>query len=184
MVDVTHRAVFLDRDGVLIWTAVRGGKPYAITETEPLVVLDGVSEACARLKAVGYLLVLVTNQPDIARGETSLDFVRQTNAHLVAALGLDDARVCCHQDSDRCRCRKPNPGLLIDAASALSIDLERSVMVGDRWRDIEAGRNAHCKTVLIERGYEERAAEAPDHVADSLSAAVPWIVSLVETQRT
>lgn len=177
MADHKRRAVFLDRDGVLIETAVRDGRPYAITHAEPMVILGGVREACARLKAAGFLLVLVTNQPDVARGTTPLEFVQQTNAALLAMLGLDDARLCCHQDSDQCGCRKPKPGLLTDAADSMSIDLMNSVMIGDRWRDIAAGRNAGCKTVLIDRHYDEKKAEAPDLVADSLLAAVPWILT-------
>ncbi len=172
-----RRAVFLDRDGVLIGTAVLDGKPYAITEVEPAVILDGVAEACARLKSAGFLLVLVTNQPDVAHGKTSIGFVERTNASLRAALGLDGALACYHQNSDQCHCRKPKPGLLIDAAQSMSIDREASFMVGDRWSDIEAGRRAGCRTVRIERFYQERRAEAPDHVADGLLAAVPWIVA-------
>lgn len=171
-----RKAVFLDRDGVLIATTVRDGRPYAILETEPAVILDGVREACVALKATGFLLVLVTNQPDVGRGETSLDFVERTNAALQATLGLDAIRACYHEDRDDCACRKPKPGLLTEAAALLSIDLEGSFMVGDRWRDIEAGRNAGCRTVFINRAYDERKAEAPDHIASSLYAAVPWIL--------
>ena len=167
-----RRAVFLDRDGVLIETAVRNGKPYAITETEPAILIDGVSEACAKLKEAGFLLVLVTNQPDVARGTTSREFVERTNNTLKRTLGLDDARACCHQASDHCHCRKPKPGLLTDAAGPMAIDLAASIMVGDRWSDIEAGRSAGCKTVLIECRYDEPAAQLPDHVASSLLAAV------------
>jgi len=174
-----RRAVFLDRDGVLIHSAVRDGKPYAITETEPAVVLDGVHEACAALKQAGLLLVMVTNQPDVARGTTSRHFVETTNAGLVTALGLDDARVCYHRDEDGCDCRKPKPGLLTAAARDLSIDPAASIMVGDRWRDVEAGRNAGCRTVLIDRRYTETRSGTPDHVADSLSEAVPWIVRAI-----
>lgn len=172
-----RRAVFLDRDGVLIDTAVRGGKPYAITEAEPAVVLDGVADACAALKAAAFLLVLVTNQPDVGRGKTSLGFVEHTNATLMRTLGLDAVRACCHRPEDDCPCRKPRPGMLTEAAASLAIDLGASVMVGDRWSDIEAGRSAGCRTVLIERGYGERAAESPDHSATDLLAAVPWIVA-------
>lgn len=177
MVRQGRPAVFLDRDGVLIDTAVRDGKPYAITETEPVTVLDGVLEACTELRAAGFLLVLVTNQPDVARGQTRVDFVERTNADLAAMLGLDDVRVCYHQDSDHCNCRKPKPGLLTRAATEMSVDLSASFMVGDRWRDIEAGRNAGCKTVLIERAYREPRAEAPDHTAHSLLDTVPWIIA-------
>ncbi|HEV2677217.1 MAG TPA: HAD-IIIA family hydrolase [Aliidongia sp.] len=178
MFPVTKRpAVFLDRDGVLIATAVRDGRPYAITESEPAVILDGVRQACTSLKKAGLLLVLVTNQPDVARGETSRSFVERTNAALLTTLGLDEARTCYHEDRDACACRKPKPGLLTEAAAILSIDLESSFMVGDRWRDVEAGRSAGCWTVFIDRTYHERRPEAPDHVASDLHAAVSWILA-------
>lgn len=178
---VRQRAVFLDRDGVLIRTTVRDGKPYAIAPLEDAVILDGVQDACAELSRAGLLLIVVTNQPDVARGTTLRSFVEETNRYLIRALGLYDARVCYHDDGDGCDCRKPKPGLITGAAEEFGIDLAQSTMVGDRWRDIEAGRRAGCHTVLIGDGYAEPPSEPPDHTAASLADAVPWICSSLAT---
>lgn len=176
MVEALRPAVFLDRDGVLIRSHIREGKPYAIGAGDAVEVLDGVQEACKMLSWVGFVLVMVTNQPDVARGATPRSFVEDTNAALAARLGLDDVRACFHDSGDKCDCRKPKPGMLLSAARELCLDLSRSVMVGDRWRDVVAGRNAGVKTVLLDYGYDETRASAPDHVAVSLLGATDWIL--------
>jgi D-glycero-D-manno-heptose 1,7-bisphosphate phosphatase len=169
------RAVFLDRDGVLIRNEVRNGRPYAITDGEPVEIIEGVEEACASLSAAGFLLIMITNQPDVATGRTSLRFVESTNAYLAKELGLDDVQVCTHTDEAECACRKPKAGMILAAAAKFDIDLARSIVVGDRWRDIEAGKRAGCRTILIDYGYLDRQAPPSDHVATSLLAALDWI---------
>lgn len=170
-----QRAIFLDRDGVLIRNIVRDGRPYGITDGEPAIIIDGVEDACAALSGLGFLLVMVTNQPDVATGRTSRRFVEVTNADLARKLHLHDVQVCFHDDGDGCDCRKPKPGMILNVAAKLNIDLPASIMVGDRWRDIEAGKRAGCRTVLIDYGYLDRQAPPSDHVAASLFAAVEWI---------
>lgn len=172
-----RRAVFLDRDGVLIRTNIRNGRPYAITPSDVVNVLGGVPESCSALLRAGFILVMVTNQPDVARGTTPRGFVEDVNGQIRATLGLHAVQVCYHDDKDDCDCRKPRPGLLTSAAEAFDIDLTRSAMVGDRWRDIEAGRRAGCRTVLIGDGYDETGCMTPDFTAASLADAMPWIVS-------
>jgi D-glycero-D-manno-heptose 1,7-bisphosphate phosphatase len=170
------RAVFLDRDGVLNRALVREGKPYPPANLSELEILPGVPEACSTLKRAGLGLIVVTNQPDLSRGTMEGGAVEAMNAQVRERLGLDDVRVCPHDDADRCGCRKPAPGLLLAAARDWRIALDRSVMVGDRWRDIESGRRAGCKTVFIDYGYSEQRPEAPDLIAGSLLDAVPWIL--------
>jgi transaldolase len=171
------RAVFLDRDGVLNRSVVRGGKPFPPASVEELEILPGVPEALRKLKESGFLLIGATNQPDVARGTQSREVVEKINMALLNALPLDEILVCYHDDSDNCRCRKPRPGLLIEAAQKYSVRLEASFMVGDRWRDIEAGRNAGCRTVLIDYGYmEKHPGNPPDLTAFSLMGAVDWIL--------
>src|SRR5690348_16261993 len=169
------RAVFLDRDGVLIRNEVRNGRPYAITDGDPVEIIDGVKEACVSLSALGFLLIMITNQPDVATGRTSQGFVENTNAYLVKELGLDDVQVCMHTDDAKCACRKPKAGMIFAAAAKFDIELARSIMVGDRWRDIEAGKRAGCRTILIDYGYLDRQPPPSDHVAVSLFAAIEWI---------
>jgi len=172
-----RQAVFLDRDGVLNVARVRNGRPYPPASLVELKFCPGVEEACARLKRVGLLLVMVTNQPDIARGTATLAEVYEINRVIQDRLELNDVRVCPHDDTDRCDCRKPKPGLLLAAARDLGIDLQSSFMVGDRWRDVAAGHAAGCRTVFIDHGYAEQRPENPDLVAASLAAATPDIIS-------
>lgn len=171
------RAVFLDRDGVVIETTVKDGKPYPAIDAESMRIPNGARDDLARLKSEGYLLIVVTNQPDVARGKQTREMVDEMNRRLQAELPLDDVLTCYHDDADGCACRKPHPGLIQRAARQYGIDLSESYMIGDRWRDIDAGANAGCKTILIDNGYAERAPEfAPDARVGSLKEAVDWIL--------
>lgn len=172
-----NRAVFLDRDGVLNRAVVRGGRPYPPASLAELEILPGVAQALEQLRERGFRLIGVTNQPDVARGTQTREVVEAINARLIAELSLDEIRVC-YEDGDDAVCRKPNPGMLLEAAQQHSIDLPASYLVGDRWRDIEAGRRAGCRTVFIDRGYDERRPDPPagKTVAD-LPSAVNWILA-------
>jgi D-glycero-D-manno-heptose 1,7-bisphosphate phosphatase len=169
-------AVFLDRDGVLNEALVRDGLPYPPATVDEVVIRPGVREACRTLAEAGVLLIVVTNQPDLARGTASRADVDAINDHLAAELGLDAVCVCPHDDANGCDCRKPRSGLLVAAAERHGVDLRRSFMVGDRWRDIEAGARAGVTTVWVRRDYRERPPEAPDHVVDGLPAVVDLVL--------
>lgn len=172
-----RRAVFLDRDGVLNRAFPHAdGKSHPPASPAELEILPGVVAACKELRQAGFLLIVVTNQPDVARGTQRQEVIEAINAALRRQVPVDDIRVCYHDDSDDCACRKPRPGLLLDAAHAWEIDLTDSFMVGDRWKDIEAGRRAGCKTVLIEHAYSEAERSSPDFGAASLPEAVDWIL--------
>ncbi|MBX9810879.1 MAG: HAD family hydrolase [Burkholderiales bacterium] len=175
---MSRRAVFLDRDGVINRAVVRKGKPYPPAGLEELEILPGVGEALARLKAAGFVLVVVSNQPDVARGTTARDAVETINAKLAESLPVNDFRVCYHDSSDSCDCRKPKPGMLLAAARDHGIDLSSSFMVGDRWRDVEAGRRAGCRTLFIDYAYDEQQPEACDYRVKSLADAAEIILSL------
>lgn len=172
-----RRAVFLDRDGVLIHSEVHDGKPIGARSEAELRILPGVPEACQRLCDAGFLLIVVTNQPDIARGLVSAETVERLTDLLRQSVPLDDIRICPHDDADECPCRKPRPGLLLDAAADWDIDLPASFMVGDRWRDVEAGRRAGCRVAFVDRGYSETRAVEPDVVVPGLPEAADWILS-------
>jgi D-sedoheptulose 7-phosphate isomerase len=168
------RAVFLDRDGVLNSAVVRGGKPYPPGSVGELEIVPNAAAALSQLKAAGYRLVVVTNQPDVARGAQTRQTVEAINAALGVSLPIDEFRVCYHDDGDGCACRKPQPGLLLQEPAH---DFGRSVMIGDRWRDIEAGVRAGVgATVLIERGYDEPLSVEPNARVASLREAVDWIL--------
>jgi D-glycero-D-manno-heptose 1,7-bisphosphate phosphatase len=169
------RAVFLDRDGVLNANLVRDGRPYAPRRMEDFRLLPGVEEAVARIKKAGFLAIVVTNQPDVASGITPRAMVDAMHRELQRRLVLDDIKVCFHLDADACACRKPKPGMLIDAAAQYGIDLKASYMVGDRWRDILAGKTAGCFTVLVDHGLPPEQPSEPDKVVSSLLEAVDFI---------
>jgi D-glycero-D-manno-heptose 1,7-bisphosphate phosphatase len=167
--------VFLDRDGVLNRAFVRDGKPHPPSSLAELEILPGVPEALALLRGEGFQLVVVTNQPDVARGTQTREMVELLHAALRARLPLDRVLVCYHDDADQCQCRKPGPGLLLEAARDLGLNLASCFMVGDRWRDIEAGLRAGCTTVFVDHGYAEpRPTDYHVRVA-SLAEASEWI---------
>jgi D-glycero-D-manno-heptose 1,7-bisphosphate phosphatase len=173
----SRRAVFLDRDGVLNYAVIRGGRPYPPSTADDMRIVDNAAAHLAALKRAGFLLIVVTNQPDIARGRQSRETVDAMHSRLFAELPLDDVFVCDHDDLDGCSCRKPAPGLLIAAAAKHGIDLARSFMIGDRWRDVDAGAAAGCRTILLDAGYAERApAHAPSARVTSLEEAAAWIL--------
>lgn len=173
------RAVFLDRDGVINRALERESKPYPPRNLGEFEILPEVPEACARLKAAGFKLVVATNQPDVGRGTLDRAVVEEIHRLMLAQLPIDRVEVCYHpgQGASNCDCRKPKPGMLRRAAEALNIDLSRSWMVGDRWRDVDCGHAAGCKTIFINRGYVEELKQKPDFLARSLAEAADLILA-------
>lgn len=171
-----QRAVFLDRDGILNYTAVIDGKPYAPRLVEEFSVYQNAHEPLQKLKAAGYILIVVSNQPDVGNGRTPREVVEEMNTILKRTLPLDSIKVCFHSQHDFCQCRKPKPGMLTSAAVEWDIDLSKSYIVGDRWSDIAAGRAAGCRTVFIDRGYRESKEVSPDFAVRSLGEAVEHIL--------
>ncbi|MGH9806012.1 MAG: D-glycero-alpha-D-manno-heptose-1,7-bisphosphate 7-phosphatase [Terriglobia bacterium] len=169
--------MFLDRDGVINAAVVRDGKPYPPASVAETKILDDVPEALSLLKAAGFGLAIVSNQPDVARGTQTREAVQAINSFLAARLPLDHFEICFHDESDDCDCRKPKPGLIYRSVLALGGTAETGFVVGDRWRDIEAGRTAGCRTVWIDRGYNEKSPTDYDYRADSLLMAARWIVA-------
>jgi D-sedoheptulose 7-phosphate isomerase len=170
-------AVFLDRDGVLNRAVVRDGKPFPPSSVDEIEVLPQVASSLLDLKAHGFALYVITNQPDVARGTATRAAVDAIHQALASTLPIDGIFVCYHDDADDCACRKPRPGLLLEAQSEHNIDLSRSFVVGDRWRDIDAGHSAGCKTVLIDYGYLERKpVQPPEATVRSLREAADWII--------
>lgn len=174
--DELRPAVFLDRDGVINQPVMVDGLPHPPDSAADLRVEPGVVRACRRMRKAGLLLIVVTNQPDIARGTQDRETLDAIHSELRRQVPIDDLLVCPHDDGDGCSCRKPAAGLLIEGARRWRIDLRRSVMVGDRWRDVEAGRAAGCATVAIDHGYRERPTIGADLVVKALAEAVPWIL--------
>jgi D-glycero-D-manno-heptose 1,7-bisphosphate phosphatase len=168
-------AVFLDRDGVLTEAFVRDGVPTPPRTLAEFRVLPGVTEACSALRRVGFVLVAVTNQPDIARGTHARAEVDEMNQRLCSLVPLDEICVCPHDDADGCTCRKPKPGMLLDAADRLGLDLARSFSVGDRWRDIEAALRAGVTAIHVDRHYNEQPPSGAHAVVADMPEAAAWI---------
>ena len=170
-------AIFLDRDGVINRSFVRAGKPFAPVSLDDLEILPGVAAALLKMRAAGFLNIVVTNQPDIATGNLRREVLDAMHSRLMNDLAIDSIRVCGHVDADNCACRKPRPGLLLDAARELDIDLAASYMVGDRWRDIAAGQRAGCKSFFIDYHYDEKRPQEPYVTVESLAEVANLLVS-------
>lgn len=173
------RAVFLDRDGVVSHSLVRDGLPFAPTAVDDFEILPEAPEACRRLKLAGFLLIVVTNQPEVGRGTVKQEVVEAMHARMCRELPIDRVGVCYHpgHGQSHCDCRKPKTGLLVSAAHERNIDLAQSWMVGDRWRDIDCGFAAGCRTVFIDRGYAETLKHMPNFRARDLAEAATIILA-------
>lgn len=170
--------MFLDRDGVINRALQRDAKPYPPRSLDEFEILPGVKAACAQLKAAGFLLVVATNQPDVGRGTLARETVEAIHAAMKQKLPIDDVEVCFHPGGheSECDCRKPRPGMLRNAARKLGINLAESWMVGDRWRDIDCGHAAGCRTILVDHGYAEDLREMPDFRVENLTQAAEIIL--------
>jgi D-glycero-D-manno-heptose 1,7-bisphosphate phosphatase len=173
-------AVFLDRDGTLNVQVVRDGRPYPPDRLEDFRLYDGVAQGCRALKAAGFALVVATNQPDVGRGTVAKEVVEAMHAQLLRSIPeIDRVEVCFDPGrGESSRRRKPEPGMLVDAAQALGIDLGRSWMVGDRWRDVDAGKRAGVRTVFIDFGYSEKFNSSPDYTVRNFAEAVAVILGV------
>jgi D-glycero-D-manno-heptose 1,7-bisphosphate phosphatase len=155
------KAVFLDRDGVINKAIVIAGLPTPPKSLEEVEILDGATEAIALLKKNSFEVIVVTNQPDVSRGNQTRERVELINHYLSEELGIEHFFTCFHDDLDNCNCRKPKPGLIFEAARLLGIDTFKSFMIGDRWRDISAGQSAGCRCFHISNDYLEKSPEMP-----------------------
>ena len=169
-----RRAVFLDRDGVLNKAIVRNGKAYSPRSKEEFIIVNGVAEAVATLRRAAFKVFVVTNQPDIARGELAQADLDWMTEKILTETNVDEILVCPHDDQHGCTCRKPAPGMLIECSKKWGIDLQKSYMVGDGWKDMEAGKKAGCKCLLIDAEYNKGV--STDWHANSLVEAVKIIL--------
>ena len=171
------KAVFLDRDGVINRALIRDGLPYPPNTLDELEILPGVTESLRLLKKSGFLLVVVTNQPDVGRGIQKKQTVEKMHDFLLNHLPLDVIYVCWHGQDGECDCRKPLSGLLSQAAAKYGVDFQQSFLIGDRWKDIEAGKKVGCKTIFLDYQYNELLHSQPDFTTTSTIRASEWIIS-------
>ena len=173
-----RKAIFLDRDGVINKVIIKRGLPFAPLSFDLLEILPSIKESILRLKKLNFVCLVVTNQPDVSRKKIEKKTVIKMNNYLKDEIKLDDIFVCYHDDHDNCKCRKPKPGLLLEASKKWDIDLKKSYMIGDRWKDIEAGRCVGCKTIFIDYNYKEAKPKHPNFTTDSLFSSVHIIEKL------
>lgn len=175
---MADRAIFLDRDGVLVIPEFRDGRSFAPRTLEDFRIYPDAAESAQRLKEAGFRLVVVTNQPDVGNGLVDRSVVEKMHEKLRAAIPVDAIEVCYHTRADNCDCRKPKPGMLLRAAERMGLDCARSVMVGDRWSDVEAAKAAGCKSIFIDLNYRDERPEQPDFVVSSLAQAADVILAM------
>jgi D-glycero-D-manno-heptose 1,7-bisphosphate phosphatase len=174
-----RRAVFLDRDGVLVIPEFRDGRSFAPRSLADFRIYPDAADGLRRLKAAGFALIVVTNQPDVGNGLVAQDVVEEMHRRMAAALPIDDIEVCYHRQDEQCACRKPKPGMLLRAAQRHGIDCRRSIMIGDRGSDVAAGKAVGCLTILINLGDPGGPEQSPDFAVDSLAAATTIALSVV-----
>jgi D-glycero-D-manno-heptose 1,7-bisphosphate phosphatase len=171
-----HKAVFLDRDGVINKASIINGKPYPPKNLDELQIIEGVDCAIKKLRNQGFFCIVITNQPDVARGKTTKKNVEEINQFLINHLEINEIISCYHDDNECCECRKPKPGSILKASLKYNINLNQSFMIGDRWRDIEAGEKAGCRTFFIDYQYNEKKPHNPTFTVSSLSEAATLIL--------
>ncbi len=173
-----EKAIFLDRDGVINKVVLKNNKPFSPNRFEDFEFLDGVKDILQKFKEKGFLNIIITNQPDIARGRMDWETLEMMHCYTKANLPVDDIFVCPHDDIDDCCCRKPKPGLLFEAAKKCNIDLKDSFLIGDQGKDVEAGRCAGCTTILIDCPYNKK--QDSDFKVSDLYSAVEIILNSCE----
>lgn len=169
-----NRGIFFDRDGTLIdIPKYTGTKPQSFKKLSQVHIHKDVIEVCKFLKKK-YLLFLITNQPDVSRGFNSKINVENINFYLQRKLFLDEV-VVSYSDDDNNYFRKPNPGMIIKMKKKYKLDLKKSYVVGDRWRDIDAGYEANCKTIFIENNYREKLKKKPNFTVKKFKQILRYI---------
>jgi D-glycero-D-manno-heptose 1,7-bisphosphate phosphatase len=171
---ITRRAVFLDRDGVINKVIFRDGHPASPGSLEEFVLNDGVRQTTRKLRDYGFRIIVVSNQPDLARGEITKGVLALMTQRMRWELPIDDVYICPHDDHHQCSCRKPKPGMLIQSAEKWDIDLPSSFMIGDTWKDMEAGKAAGCRTIILNAPYNQDV--QCDFRVKSLSESVDIII--------
>ena len=179
-VDSLTRAVFLDRDGVINQALIRDGHPFSPTNMDEFSWVDGIKEAARELKRAGYKLFCATNQPDVSRGLQERQVVESFHSTILKGLPLEKIYVCYHDDRDGCACRKPRPGMLLEASREYGLNLAESWLVGDRWKDIDAGHAAGCRTVFLDYDYDECLNSPPDYTIRCIEQLSPLIIGETE----
>lgn len=152
---ITNKAVFLDRDGVINKVIIRDGRAFSPRTLDEFFLADGIRDAASKLKEKAYKIIVITNQPELARGFISPEILELMTRRIREEILIDDIFICPHDDEHQCSCRKPKPGMLLEAAEKWRIELASSFFIGDTWKDMEAGKAVSCNTILIDAIYNQ-----------------------------
>ena len=174
---IKGKAIFLDRDGVLNKPIIKNRKPYPPSKIEELEILPGVYEGIQLLRHSGFKLIVITNQPDVSRGSATIEIVDEINNFIIKQLKVDEIMCCFHDDNENCECRKPKPGMILEAVKKWDIDLSVSYLIGDRWRDIQTAKNIGLTSILIKYDYDEKKINA-DFECNNLEEAANYILKI------
>lgn len=172
---ISNRAIFLDRDGVLTVSTVRKGKGYAPLSLDQFRFYPGVANCVNRIRELGFIPILVSNQPDVANGLLPIHVLEQMNQKIRQELDITEINNCTHNNENQCLCRKPKPGMLTASANKLGINMNESWMIGDRDGDISAGIAAGCRTIFIDRNLRAESGELAHLICGSLEEAIDFI---------
>jgi len=179
-----NSAIFLDRDGVVNYSIVREKKPFAPTSLSELKIIPEIKRVIDFFKLKHFKIFVITNQPDVSRGKVTKDEVEKINASILSQLSIDEIFTCYHDNIDQCECRKPKPGAFITLSQKYNIDLSKSIMVGDRAKDIEAAKNANCPSVFIDYGYNEPLPVDQNYTVDSVEGLLACLEKHFESSCT
>ena len=173
-----NKAIFFDRDGVLIKSDIRNNRPFAIKCLDDICFTTNKINLFKKLRNLGFYLLLFTNQPDVARGMADKEAVNKINLAVKKYYKLDDIYVCFHDDHDQCECRKPKNGLIMNSSKRYQLKLEESYVIGDRWRDVDAANLSNCKSIFIDYKYSEDLKSKPTHLVYSIEEAINKILQI------
>jgi len=163
----SNRAIFLDRDGVIIKAPTINNKPKSIKKLNELTFIKGIITFCRYYKKKNYFLIMVTNQPEVKRKKNTKRNIIQINNFIQKKLKLDKVYVC-YSDNEKSFDRKPNPGMVLKSKSKYKLNLKKSFIVGDRWRDIGVAHKTGCISILIDRNYDEKMIFKPNYVVKKI----------------
>lgn len=168
------KAIFFDRDGVLIHAPVnREGKPKSIKTKKQIRFVNGIITFCKKFKSK-FFLIMITNQPEYVLKKNTKKNINEINFYIKKKLKLDDFFVSFSND-EKDYFRKPNPGMLFSAKSKYNVEFKKCFFIGDRWRDVDAGNKVGCKTIFINRNYNEKLNSKPKYIVKNIKEIYKFI---------
>lgn len=170
---IINRAIFFDRDGIMIKAPVKNGYPKSTKTIHEIKIIPGIKKICKSLKKK-FKLIMITNQPDFERKQNTKKNINCINNYLKSYLNLDSVYVC-YSNNEKCKNRKPNPGMILKAKKKYNLNLKDSYVVGDRWRDVDAGHKAGCKTIFIDYKYKEKLRSKPHFTTNKIANIFKYI---------